>query len=734
MQSIKLPMMDHLVSQTKTPNQPILDAGGDSDANAQGQDFSGILQTEQKQNAEVEQKATTSTDFEKTESSESAKSSSPSEQPSASQAKFIKSTEPSAEDLANAREGTTEQVATLAEEASNHGVVGAEKSDLHSSSMTTQIQLGTDDFTSALMSEPVIIMADGMDDVDVNTLQATTLEGNIPKESQLKAAHVDESIRDSAVAEALADNAELEPSSALMVDDGLVQRILQQLDDDDSVVSSAQKQLLVDELKSAKIEKTTDDIDLKKILAELEHNVVDADLMNEPPRVDDDAFKASVKQAYLQASPLSTRKVVVDPRLIHEKKLQQLHVKIAAYTDQMTALDTKPQDDVKQRLSEPLISFSIDLIEAPDMKLAATQLDPETMVDMEVLAPDDILEETSFSPTVALPEVEVDGEVDQLLRVESEVLLTPELTLNTVAVLTRPETINPEVFITPSADPTLEPPDIEIDHVPAATAPKVSVTAHQLSLASGLVKDIQAKVKGDAALDKGSNGDDIVIKEVGLSKENISAKFMPSKDMVLSPDLKGATFLSDNLSAGPEGKSNTTAHSTSTSSTLYTPDKVMSMTMKLNHTQAQNVVSHQQMMQVVQDKFADMMRHHVMMMVDQGVKKAELRLDPPELGNMKIKINMQGEHTQVQFQVTQVQTRDLLEQSLPRLKEMLEQQGFSLADGHVNQESNQKGNREKDENNNLFQEDSLLSMDEFEAESDHLSVGIYKDGRVDFYA
>ncbi|GIU36157.1 flagellar hook-length control protein FliK [Shewanella schlegeliana] len=90
------------------------------------------------------------------------------------------------------------------------------------------------------------------------------------------------------------------------------------------------------------------------------------------------------------------------------------------------------------------------------------------------------------------------------------------------------------------------------------------------------------------------------------------------------------------------------------------------------------------MQQMIQ-RFSPMMNQQLITMVSKGVQQAEIRLDPPELGHMMVRIQVQGDTTQVQFQVSQHQTRDLVEQAMPRLREMLAEQGMQLTDGQVSQ-------------------------------------------------
>lgn len=98
----------------------------------------------------------------------------------------------------------------------------------------------------------------------------------------------------------------------------------------------------------------------------------------------------------------------------------------------------------------------------------------------------------------------------------------------------------------------------------------------------------------------------------------------------------------------------------------------------------QGVENQNQMQEMIQ-RFSPVMKQQLVTMVSQGIQQAEIRLDPPELGHMLVKIQVHGDQTQVQFHVAQSQTRDLVEQAIPRLRELLQEQGMQLADSHVSQ-------------------------------------------------
>ncbi|MDH1469648.1 flagellar hook-length control protein FliK [Shewanella sp. GD03713] len=98
----------------------------------------------------------------------------------------------------------------------------------------------------------------------------------------------------------------------------------------------------------------------------------------------------------------------------------------------------------------------------------------------------------------------------------------------------------------------------------------------------------------------------------------------------------------------------------------------------------QGVETQNQMQEMIQ-RFSPVMKQQLVTMVSQGIQQAEIRLDPPELGYMLVKVQVHGDQTQVQFHVTQSQTRDVVEQAIPRLRELLQEQGMQLADSHVSQ-------------------------------------------------
>ena len=70
-------------------------------------------------------------------------------------------------------------------------------------------------------------------------------------------------------------------------------------------------------------------------------------------------------------------------------------------------------------------------------------------------------------------------------------------------------------------------------------------------------------------------------------------------------------------------------------------------------------------------------------LVTRGIEHAELRVSPPELGPVELRIDIRGGEATLAIVATQPTTRDALEQALPVLRDMLAQQGLSLGQATV---------------------------------------------------
>ncbi|EOU2462309.1 flagellar hook-length control protein FliK [Vibrio navarrensis] len=99
-------------------------------------------------------------------------------------------------------------------------------------------------------------------------------------------------------------------------------------------------------------------------------------------------------------------------------------------------------------------------------------------------------------------------------------------------------------------------------------------------------------------------------------------------------------------------------------------------------------------MQLTREMASDQVAEKVQMMMSKNLKNLDIRLDPPELGRMQIRMTMNNDLAHVHFTVSNPQAREMIEQTLPRLREMLAQQGMQLADSSVQQQASGQQQRQ----------------------------------------
>jgi len=66
-----------------------------------------------------------------------------------------------------------------------------------------------------------------------------------------------------------------------------------------------------------------------------------------------------------------------------------------------------------------------------------------------------------------------------------------------------------------------------------------------------------------------------------------------------------------------------------------------------------------------------------------GSQQAELKLNPPQLGPLEVRVVVRNDEVSVFFNANHAVTREALEQAMPRLREMLGANGIQLAEANV---------------------------------------------------
>ncbi len=112
--------------------------------------------------------------------------------------------------------------------------------------------------------------------------------------------------------------------------------------------------------------------------------------------------------------------------------------------------------------------------------------------------------------------------------------------------------------------------------------------------------------------------------------------------------------------------------------------------------------------------WGNMIAERSALMASQSIKFAELQLDPPELGQLQVKVTVNQDQASVSFVAANAQVKDALDQSLARLKELLEEQGLDLVNVDVSDQSSEEPESEQEEQ-------GLLAGDAASDEDDTLS-------------
>lgn len=92
------------------------------------------------------------------------------------------------------------------------------------------------------------------------------------------------------------------------------------------------------------------------------------------------------------------------------------------------------------------------------------------------------------------------------------------------------------------------------------------------------------------------------------------------------------------------------------------------------------------------DRFGDTLGTQMTWMAEQKIGHAHIRVSPGDLGAIEVSLRLDGDRVHADFSSAQPEVRQALQDSLPKLREMLGQQGFQLAQadvGHRQQSSSQ---------------------------------------------
>lgn len=92
------------------------------------------------------------------------------------------------------------------------------------------------------------------------------------------------------------------------------------------------------------------------------------------------------------------------------------------------------------------------------------------------------------------------------------------------------------------------------------------------------------------------------------------------------------------------------------------------------------------------DGFDEAVGTRLTWLAEQKIGHAHIKITPNDLGPVEVRLQMDGDKVHASFTAAHVETRQALEQSLPRLRDMLGEHGFQLA--HADVGAQQQGQRQ----------------------------------------
>lgn len=135
--------------------------------------------------------------------------------------------------------------------------------------------------------------------------------------------------------------------------------------------------------------------------------------------------------------------------------------------------------------------------------------------------------------------------------------------------------------------------------------------------------------------------------------------------------------------------------------------------------------------------WANEMSQKVAWIARDGGHTAHIRLDPPELGSLTVKVSVDSDsNTQISFIAATPQARDLLEGQMGRLREMLAQQGMDLsrADVDVSQQDTSGAQDRANNRNGSSLQGSIAGSDDVDEELIPRNLSYVSASGVDYYA
>jgi hypothetical protein len=130
-------------------------------------------------------------------------------------------------------------------------------------------------------------------------------------------------------------------------------------------------------------------------------------------------------------------------------------------------------------------------------------------------------------------------------------------------------------------------------------------------------------------------------------------------------------------------------------------------------------------------RFAEGFSQQVLLVASDGVQRARISINPPELGPVELRIVVRNEEAAIQLASPHGAVRDALEEALPRLREQFEQAGMRLGDTGVFNELPGRSPTQQDADEGSVEDAKLAELESLDP-SEHPVIPVRR-GFVDAY-
>ncbi len=243
-----------------------------------------------------------------------------------------------------------------------------------------------------------------------------------------------------------------------------------------------------------------------------------------------------------------------------------------------------------------------------------------------------------------------------------------------------------------------------------------------------------SKKGDDSSANKQSNAEQVLVEE-SAEKQLEDENLLSSNDKLVKADFKNTINpLFDSFAQRDVSQSIQQLNQSGQAERSY-ENVINTLTTEVTQTQKQAVAQQTEVISIMRKDFNDAVKEKVMVMIHQKIQQVDIQLDPPEFGNMQVRVNLQNEQAVVNFIVQNQQAKDALEQNIDKLKNMLADSGVDVGEANVKQQSKQSNNENGEEQTADNNQGDSFDGD-VEAQMDLNSLNVFKASStgVDYYA